>query len=1785
MRSLRLLSYLFFLSVLTACGGGDSSAPPPKPPIADFDGDGIADSQDNDDDNDGYLDTEDAFPMDSAEWLDSDSDGIGNNEDTDDDNDGVLDEDDAFPLDANESVDSDFDGVGDNSDDYPNDQSCYLQTDGNGSTCYLTLLKQQTSAPIIRGSNEYIYFTLSDTSQLLALNTENQHFDTPLNYDNEFELEDFLIHPTHERIYLRYGDGSVKYFDQSKTLKPSQFTLTSEQKLVVAGPYLFVSDMNSVLVYDVNGIETGSARVPYNIQYGVWNEQNSTFFASLGYSNQVHALGYFELNSDGEVTIGRYEYPSSNVLPNTPLFIELNDSRLMFLSGEIFSKEGLSYADRLDINLFEMIPVNDEQYLSTRYVAGNTTFSRLDNEFNLIDMRELEGAPKVISGHNGQFTLITETIDHFKAHNYDLTNDVDGDGISNELDAFPMDIAASLDADNDGFPDSWNDGYSQVDSTSSLTLDLFPDDNACWATEHDNGQGECNFGATMPSFTPEKVEADADGILYLFSEEHSTVYRWSSETQHYLSPIKIETGFIGSAPIDMAFSQSHQRLYFGYQDGQVTFIDIENPSIELDLVQIPKQLGGLAMAGNFLLVQGGTGSWSSHYIFDKNGKETAANHFSHYSDDYTWNAENERMYFFSQRMFPNDLEYEQIDQTTGEIVDNGDSPYHGDFQILPPVRASNDGRFVLLGSGDIYDADTLNWQISIDALNDAIWLSSGELVTVNALNESTFTLTRRTSDLTTIELSDYEGHFIRIIAAANKVIIISELNGELTFIEYVANNDTDGDGVDNLTDAFPMDVAASLDSDNDGYPDEWNDGYSEADSTTDLTLDSFPNDSACWLVEHDNGQGQCDYAATMPSFVPDLVLSDSVGGIYLYSEEHSKVFRWSAQSNAYTNPLIVGRKMGLSTAAPKKVELSQTHNRLYFGYESGEITYVDLANIGPEKRFANTAHSVGGIASVGNHVLAQGVSGSAETIYIFDVDGNQTDYKDWHYYSRVYAWNKYNNRVYYFRDNSSPNDLMYLEMDQQTGKVTESGETPYHGAYSIRPPIRVSNTGQLVLLGSGDLYDANTLEWQSAIDAFSDALWLANGELVTVTNTQDNTFVLNRYNSRFDTIESLSFTGQFIRVIATDNRIFIVSRSNDDILFTEYVVNNDTDGDGVSNILDAFPTDPAASVDSDNDGFPDQWNSGYTEADSTTGLTLDIFPQDSACWLAEHDDGQGSCDYSATMPIFVPDEIASNGTDHLYLFSKEYGKVYRWSSQTQSYTNPIQVGKKSAISSVSPNKMAYSPSHQRLYFGYESGEITYVDVTNIGPEMRLANTASAVNGLASVGNYLLAQDASGAWESHYIFDRDGNKTDYKDWNHYSRVYAWNEQNNRVYFFSDGTSPNDLHFEVIDQQTGKITGEGETPYHGDYSIRPPIHVINQGDHVLLGSGDVYDADSMQFVTSLTNTNEDAVAFSDVFVVANSNSELKTYDSAFSILLSQPVNGELLAIEKHHEQLVVVSRISNELHFEVINYGDSDGDNMPAWWEIKYGLSDDNPDDAIGDLDNDGLSNQSEYLFNTSPIERDTDNDELSDFDEINSHSTKPLVFDTDGDGLGDGQEVLTVGSDPLVIDTDGDTFSDGDEVLKYNTDPLDADAKPIAISAFTESFEQGIDSAFWQNSSDSAQPWQLSDAQASDGTRSIRSGEINHNQQSGITYSALLMAGKLTFDAKVSSESCCDMLKVYLNDVFQLSISSQADWQKDLSIDIPQGENKIEWRYTKDSSVSESDDAVWIDNIKFVGQTN
>ncbi|MGC3980189.1 MAG: hypothetical protein QM808_02925 [Steroidobacteraceae bacterium] len=913
----------------------------------------------------------------------------------------------------------------------------------------------------------------------------------------------------------------------------------------------------------------------------------------------------------------------------------------------------------------------------------------------------------------------------------------------------------------------------------------------------------------LPNYVPDKVVYDDQDIVYLLNNANNLIFRWSLAQERYLDAYT--TGFNGLPPITMSYSSNHKRLYLGYDNGAIRYIDVTSTNTaEVAFASTALSVRGLTAVGKFMLAQDGSGAWATHYVFNSTGTVTDSKDWNYYSREYAWDAANSRVYFFRDAQSPNDLHYEVIDQVTGKITSAGETPYHGSYNILPPIRVSVNGQYVLLGSGDIYNQSGLTWSDSLGSqVTDARWFANGSLVTLTTASNKT-TLRRLGPTLTNLELLTYNGQALRVMGSDTKMAVLTINNSTVQFYIYIPNNDSDGDGVPNTQDAFPLDPAASLDTDGDGYPDSWNPGKTQSDSTTGLTLDAYPKDSACYLPQHGDGVN-CNYGATMPNYIPDQVINDG-DTVYLLSTANKRVYRWSLATASYLNPYVVGINQGLSTLAPIKMAYSSDHKRLYLGYSTGAIQYIDVTSTSvAEIPFASTAMSIRGLTAVGKYVLAQDSSGAWATHYIFDRNAVVTDQKDWNYYSREYAWDATTSRVYFFRDDTVPNDLHYEVIDQTTGKITSVGETPYHGAYSIQPPIRVSANSQYVLLGSGDIYNQTGLTWSGSLGSqVTDARWFANGSLVALT-TASNQTTLRRLGSTLTNLEQLTYNGQALRVVGSDTKMAVLTINNGTVQFYIYVPNDDSDGDGVPNTQDAFPLDPAASVDTDHDGYPDAWNTGKSQSDSTTGLSLDAYPQDSACYLPQHGNGT-TCNYAATLPNYVPDQVVNNG-DTIYLLSAANKRVYRWSIATGAYLNPYVVGINQGFSTLAPTKMAYSSDHKRLYLGYSTGAIQYIDVLSNSPvEIPFTNTAMAVTGLVAAGKFLLAQDGSSYAANHYVYNSSKVLTD-QTGSYYSSEHAWDAVNSRVYFFRDGISPNDLLYEVIDQVTGKITSAGETPYHG------------------------------------------------------------------------------------------------------------------------------------------------------------------------------------------------------------------------------------------------------------------------------------------------------------------------------------------------------------------------------------
>lgn len=257
---------------------------------------------------------------------------------------------------------------------------------------------------------------------------------------------------------------------------------------------------------------------------------------------------------------------------------------------------------------------------------------------------------------------------------------------------------------------------------------------------------------------------------------------------------------------------------------------------------------------------------------------------------------------------------------------------------------------------------------------------------------------------------------------------------------------------------------------------------------------------------------------------------------------------------------------------------------------------------------------------------------------------------------------------------------------------------------------------------------------------------------------------------------------------------------------------------------------------------------------------------------------------------------------------------------------------------------------------------------------------------------------------------------------------------------DGADPGD------DGGTGVDSGDGGTGDGGDdgsYTGDEETPVLDSdGD----GLPDVYE----EFIgTEVDNTNSDGDALSDYEEVIEHQSNP----------LMEDTDGDTL----HDHEVLEENGGTNPL------CRDSDGDGSPDAVDDEpltpSGDGEVTPDPdtctTVSELfqlhedhDGDGITTYDELaLYHTDPFNRDTDDDDLTDYQELFASTygigsdpepfdipagLDPLDDDEDEDGLLDGEEVMETGTDPFQLSSDTDRLNDYDEVRVYGSDPWEPD---------------------------------------------------------------------------------------------------------------------------------------------------
>jgi len=460
-------------------------------PTTDIDEDGLINSEDLDDDNDGVADSEDAFPFDATESIDTDGDGIGNNTDTDDDNDGVLDTMDAFPLDDKKSV---------NLDVTPPE---LLSVEFNTTVLDFTEGPQTLTATIAFNDESSIDFARIDLELLSGNNTivfsnSSANATDIVTIEREFTISEYPS-GTFEIQSIRLVDtlGNGKWYTRQEldALNVPDSIIFSGGVEDVAPPELLSVEFNKTVLDFTEGPQTLTATIAFN-------DESPIDFARIDLEllsgNNTIVFSNSSANATDIVTIEREftlgEYPSGS--------FEIQSIRLVdsLGNGKWYTRQEL---DALNVPMSIILSVGGD----------------IDND-GVIDISDA-------------FPLdATETIDtdlDGTGDNADTDDDNDGysdiDELTNETD--PL-LDSSVPSDNDGDfisdlmdTDDDNDGYSDEDElaneTDSLSADSVPSDNdgdfiSDLLDTDDDNDGALDVDDVFPLDDTESVDTDGDDI-------------------------------------------------------------------------------------------------------------------------------------------------------------------------------------------------------------------------------------------------------------------------------------------------------------------------------------------------------------------------------------------------------------------------------------------------------------------------------------------------------------------------------------------------------------------------------------------------------------------------------------------------------------------------------------------------------------------------------------------------------------------------------------------------------------------------------------------------------------------------------------------------------------------------------------------------------------------------------------------------------------------------------------------------------------------------------------------------------------------------------------------------------------------------------------------------------------------------------------------------------------------------------------------------------------------------
>lgn len=191
---------------------------------------------------------------------------------------------------------------------------------------------------------------------------------------------------------------------------------------------------------------------------------------------------------------------------------------------------------------------------------------------------------------------------------------------------------------------------------------------------------------------------DKNSKVYMLDSTSSSIGVYSAD-----SMIKEKDIILEQAPKSICFNYDKSAFLLGFSSGRVYSLNIDTEEFTLvaDVLMDVEKI--ISFSETYALVCG-PGSWDDEIkTFNIETGQVIDTHNPYDSfGGFIYNELSKTIYTYDTGVSPSDIHYIKVDLTTGEIISQNDSIYHGDYSYGAPVRIINNGSRVITSSGNMF---------------------------------------------------------------------------------------------------------------------------------------------------------------------------------------------------------------------------------------------------------------------------------------------------------------------------------------------------------------------------------------------------------------------------------------------------------------------------------------------------------------------------------------------------------------------------------------------------------------------------------------------------------------------------------------------------------------------------------------------------------------------------------------------------------------------------------------------------------------------------------------------------------------------------------------------------------------------------------------------------------------------------------------------------------------------------------------------------------------------------